>query len=112
MVAVDTEKLTLTQTIVVSSVDIKGFWGSYKSVLQCFIEVNKHPDYHEDYNKALAYELGDSDVIEILEGVKELYDRELGDVTYAFVTISDIKILHDAVAEWCDRKFDLGGTAL
>lgn len=62
MLVVDAKKLTLTQNIVVAKIDIKRFWYYHKDVLQDFVDDKKYPDYHEDYKKALAYELSETDV--------------------------------------------------
>lgn len=112
MLVVDTKKLTLTQTIVVSKIDIKRFWDYHRDVLQDFVDDKQYPNYHEDYKKALAYELSDSDVVDILKGVNELYEDDLRNVQSRFADIRDSAILDEAVAEWCDHKFELGGTAL
>lgn len=112
MLVVDAKKLTLTQTIVVAKIDIKRFWDYRRDALQYFLDESMYPDYHEAYKKALDYELSDSDVAEILERVKGLCERALCAAQDSFIAISDIMILCEAVAEWCDHKFELGGTAL
>ena len=112
MLTVDSEKLTLTESIYITGHAVRNAMVYYKDYIQDLIDDDKYPDHHESYRKLIAYELSDSDVVEILEKAKELYENDERYDFQTYTDISDPEVVTDAITDWCDDEFSLEGTAL
>ncbi len=111
MLTIDSEKLTLTESIYITGHAVRNAMVYYKDYVQELLDDDKYPDHHESYRKLIAYELSDSDVVEILERAKELYEDDACCCLQTYTDISDPDVVTDAIAEWCDDAFSLEGTA-
>lgn len=112
MLTIDSEKLTLTESIYITGHAVRNAMVHYKDYIQDLIDDDKYPDHHESYRKLIAYELSDSDVVEILEKAKDLYEYDECREANGYVDISDPDVVEDAIAVWCDDEFSLEGTAI
>lgn len=112
MLTIDSEKPTLTESIYITGHTVRNAMTYYKDYVQELLDDAKYPDYHESYRKLIAYELSDSDVVEILERAKELYEDDESCCLQTYTDISDPDVVTDAIATWCDDEFSLEGTAL
>ena len=112
MLTIDTENFTLTESCSICAHNIRKEFCCYKNYVQDLIDDAKYPDYHEAYQKLLAYELTDSDIVEILSKAKDLYAYDISCDFSTYTGIDDDELITDAIADWCDEEFDLKGTAL